>query len=355
MKKHTLFITGGAGYVGAMLVDQFAARSDVERIITLDKEPETDLTKQNPNKDKIVYIEKNLSDSSWVAEVAEYAPTIVVHTAWQIREIYGDKALSWKWNIEASDILFDFCFKHSSVERLVYFSTVSSYGAFADNTLDQRFVETDAFRKTQYLYAEEKRIAEEHLEQRYARARSDGEYMPIVSIVRPAAITGPRGRYTRIRFGLQSALSGNLRGGVYSIVSALTKVVPATPKWVRQYIHEDDVTDIVALLSFDPGISHAYEAFNISPPGDAVLAPDMAEAVGKKMLVIDPVFVRIAFFFFWHLTRGKVPTAAGAWKGYSYPILVDGSKISTMYKFNYSSPSKQAFVKNEGRYKVELK
>ncbi len=354
MQKHTIFITGGAGYVGAMLVDQFASRADIEKIITLDKELETDLTLQNKHKEKIIYIQKNLSDTTWVDEVKKHSPDIVIHTAWQIREIYGNRELSWKWNIDASDAVFDFCFQNSFVKNLVYFSTVSSYGAFEENTLEYRFTEKDPFRKTKYLYAEEKRIAEEHLEQKYAEAKEKGYNLPVISIVRPAAITGPRGRYSRIRFGLQSALSGNLKGGVYSIVSTLTKVVPATPKWVRQYIHEDDVTDIVSLLAFDTNIAHTYEAFNICPPGDAVLAPDMAKAVGKKMIILPPFVVRVAFFFFWHLTRGKVPTGEGSWKGYSYPILVDGSKLTQVYGYTYRSPSKEAFVQNEGRYKVEI-
>ncbi|MEN9852605.1 MAG: hypothetical protein RI996_548 [Candidatus Parcubacteria bacterium] len=354
MKTHTVFITGGAGYVGAMLVDQFAQREDIKKIITLDKEPETDLTRSHAHANKIVYIHKNLSDSSWMSEVAAYAPDIVIHTAWQIREIYGNRKLSWEWNIIASDNVFDFCFTNTFVEKLIYFSTVSSYGAFPENTLEYRYTEGDVFRKSEYLYAEEKRIAEERLESAYKDQIANGGHVPVVSVLRPAAITGPRGRYTRIRFGLQSALSGNLKGGVYSIVSALTKIVPATPKWVRQYIHEDDVTDIVKLLAFDTQVSHGYEVFNICPPGEPVLAPDMAKAVGKKMIVIPPSIVRIAFFFFWHLTRGKVPTGAGAWRGYSYPILVDGKKISEQYGFVYSSPSKEAFVQNEGRYKVEL-
>jgi nucleoside-diphosphate-sugar epimerase len=354
MKKQTIFITGGAGYVGAMLVDQFAQREDVEKVITLDKEPETDLTKTSLGKEKIVYIQKNLSDTSWKEEVVPYAPTTVIHTAWQIREIYGNRKLSWQWNIDGSDAVFDFCLDNSFVTHLVYFSTVSSYGAFEQNTIEYRFTEKDLFRQTKYLYAEEKRIAEEHLEERVARSASNGTHVPMISVLRPAAITGPRGRYSRIRFGLQSALSGNLKGGVYSLISMMTKIVPATPKWVRQYIHEDDVTNIVALLSFKENISHTYEVFNICPPGDVVRAPDMAEAVGKKMIVIPPFIVRIAFFFFWHLTRGKVPTGEGAWKGYSYPIVVDGSKLTQMYGYQYISPSKQAFVQNEGRYKVEL-
>lgn len=351
--KHTLFITGGAGYVGAMLCDQFAKRDDVEKIITLDKEDETELTSKNPNKHKIVYIQSNTSDSNWEEKVKEHNPDVVIHTAWQIRHMYGDEKTEWRWNIDGSDAIFNFVFTTPSVKKLVHFSTVASYGAFPENTIDHFFKEEEGFKKSGYLYAEEKRICEEHLEERYKKAKESG-WNGQVFIVRPAAITGPRGRYDRIRFGLQSALSGNLkRGFVNNIVMLLTSYVPVTPKWLRQYIHEDDVTDLVALFSFTDLVG-TYEVFNISPPGDAVLGHDMAEAVGKKTLPIYPWMARLAFFFFWHGTRGKIPTSPGSWRGYSYPIAVDGSKLTKQYGYQYKFPSKEAFSKNEGRYKVKL-
>lgn len=351
--KYTLFITGGAGYVGAMLCDQFSKRDDVEKIITLDKEVETELTSKNSNKHKIIYIEANTSDDVWQEKVKAHNPDVVIHTAWQIRHMYGQENIEWKWNIDGSDTVFNFAFTTPSVKKLIHFSTVASYGAFVDNTLEHFFKEDEGFRKSGYLYAEEKRICEEHLEERYKKAKEnswDGQ----VFIVRPAAITGPRGRYDRIRFGLQSALSGNLKGGfVNNIVTLLTSYVPVTPKWLRQYIHEDDVTDIVALLSFNE-LKGSYEVFNICPPGDVVLGKDMAAAVNKKTIPIYPWMARIAFFFFWHVTRGKIPTSPGSWRGYSYPIAVDGSKLSRQYQYKYQYPSKEAFVKNEGRYKVTL-
>lgn len=267
--------------------------------------------------------------------------------------MYGNEKTEWEWNIEGSDKIFNFVFRTPSVKKLIHFSTVASYGAFADNRLDYFYKESDSFRKSGYLYAEEKRIAEEHLEERYHKAKESG-WGGQVFIVRPAAISGPRGRYDRIRFGLQSALSGNLEGGfVNRVIKLLTSFVPVTPKWLRQYIHEDDVTDIVALLTFNtlPG---EYEVFNISPPGDVVLGRDMAHAVGKSTLPIYPWMARVAFFFFWHATRGKVPTSPGAWRGYSYPIAVDGSKLTNMYGYTYRYHSKDAFSKNEGRYKVNL-
>ncbi len=362
-QKHTLFITGGSGYVGYMLVDVFARRDDVEKIITIDKEEESELLKKHPNSDKIIFLKTNIVNDDWQSKVKELKPDIVIHTAWQIREIYGDRKLSWMWNIDGSNKIFDFVFQNDFVKRFVHFSTVASYGAFVDNTLEQRFKEEDKFRKTKYLYAEEKRIAEENLEIKYVKAKENAEKnnsdnnisLPIVSIIRPAAITGPRGRYDRIRFGLQSALSGQLKGGVYSLISKMTQIVPATKKWLRQYIHEDDVVGIVELLSFGENINHKYEVFNICPPGDVVLAKDMAEAVNKKLIILPPALIRVVFFFFWHLTRGKIPTAEGSWKGYSYPIAVDGSKISNKYGYKYFLPSKQAFVENVGRYKVDLK
>lgn len=348
-----IFITGGAGYVGAMLIDQFAKRDDVSGIITIDKEEETELTLNHSNKDKITFLKTNTSDDDWQEQVKSFAPDVVIHTAWQIRQMYGKEKTEWKWNIDGSDNVFDIVFNTPSVKKLVYFSTVSSYGAFAENKIDHFYKESEPFVKSGYLYAEEKRICEEHLEEKYKQAKSNG-WGGQVFIVRPAAITGPRGRYDRIRFGLQSALSGNLHGGIaYKIVTLLTSYVPVTKNWLRQYIHEDDVTDIVSLFTFND-LEGSYEVFNISPPGDVVLGKDMADAVGKKTLPIYPWMARIAFFFFWHVTRGKIPTSPGSWRGYSYPIAVDGSKLTKQYGYHYKYPSKEAFVKNEGRYKVVM-
>lgn len=347
--KHTILITGAAGYVGAMLVEQFAKRPDVERIIGIDKEPMPD---NFHNESKLVYLHLNTVDE-WEEKARAYHPTIVIHTAWQIREMYGAQATQWHWNIDGSDKVFEFALKESSVGRLIYFSTVASYGSYPSNSLEHRYTENEPFRKVDYLYAEEKRIAEEHLEEKYEKS----DKHTAVAVIRPAAITGPRGRFMRIRFGLQSSLSGALKGQgsfLYDLISLWVSWVPVTPKWLRQYIHEDDVVNIVGRLAFglpaQAGKVSGYEVFNICPPGPVVLGPDMAKAVGKRMLPIYPWMVRLAFFWVWHLTRGRIPTSPGSWKGYSYPIAVDGSKVTRMlgYAYHYSGPD--AFQYTDGAY-----
>ncbi|MBI5134483.1 MAG: NAD-dependent epimerase/dehydratase family protein [Candidatus Taylorbacteria bacterium] len=344
---HRILITGGSGYVGAMLVREFSARKDVEGILAIDKEPASELY---AGEEKVSFVQANLCEADkWVGRAREFAPDIVIHTAWQIREMYGKKDIQWKWNVDGSDAVFDFALSAPSVQKLVHFSTVASYGAFPDNEVDHLFKESEGFRKTDYLYAEEKRIVEERLEAKYAEAKKRGG-VPQVFVVRPAAITGPRGRYMRIRFGLQAALSGQLKENfIHRLVSAMVSFVPVTKKWLRQFIHEDDVVDIVALLSFKD-LKGEYEAFNICPPGPSVRGRDMAEAVGKKAVPIHPYLIRIVFFFMWHASRGKVPTSKGGWKSYSYPIAVDGSKITEMYGYRYKFQPKEAFVKKEGRY-----
>ncbi|MCX6819814.1 MAG: NAD-dependent epimerase/dehydratase family protein [Candidatus Adlerbacteria bacterium] len=344
--KHTLLITGAAGYVGTMLVQQFAQRGDVEKIIGIDKEPLPEIIS---GESKLVYIQSNLSDVGWEEQVVAYKPDIVIHSAWQIREMYGEKEKQWQWNVDGSDRVFDFCFEHSFVTRLVHFSTVASYGAEKTNSVDHRYKEEEGFRKSDYLYAEEKRIVEQHLEEKFEAAKERGRNIE-VAIVRPAAITGPRGRYMRIRFGLQAALSGQLKQSfVHKLISLMVSFVPATHTWLRQFIHEDDVVRIVELLAFSP-LKKQYDAFNICPPGDVVRAPDMAKAVGKKVIYVHPQLIRFVFFWMWHGTRGRVPTSKGGWKSYSYPIAVSGEKLTREYGFEYSAPSLDAFYYTNGKY-----
>jgi nucleoside-diphosphate-sugar epimerase len=343
--KHTIVITGAAGYVGAMLVRAWALREDVERIVGIDKEPMPEFLQ---GIDKLWYIEANTASLDF-AEIARLEPDIVINAAWQIREMYGEKEAQWRLNIDGSDAVFDFAFHTPSVRRLVHFSTVASYGAYPDNTIDHRFKEEEGFRKSDYLYAEEKRISELHLEEKYAEAKERSRDVR-VAIVRPAAITGPRGRFMRIRFGLQAALSGQLKENfIHRLISLMVSFVPITKKWCRQFIHEDDVVDIVTLLAFEE-LKTPYDAFNICPPGDVVRGRDMAKAVGKKAVSVHPWLIRFVFFCMWHLSRGKVPTSRGGWKSYSYPIAVDGSKLSRMYGYEYKYPSLEAFYYTTGRY-----
>lgn len=350
-----LCITGGSGYVGAMLADQFADREDANAILLIDKEAFPEFLNTHQYKNKISFIQANLGDDGWQEKVKEFAPDVVIHTAWQIREIYGKQNIQWKWNITGSDNVFDVAFNTPSVKKLIHFSTVASYGAFSENEISHLIKEEEGFRKSEYLYAEEKRIAEEHLKEKFEAKKKEDAALPQVFILRPASITGPRGRYMKVRFGLQSALSGQISGSFfYSIVKILVSFVPITKKWCRQFIHEDDVNDIVSLLTFSD-LKGGYEIFNICPPGDVVTGKDMAEAVRKKAVMIHPQIIRFVFFWMWHFTRGKITTSPGGWKSYSYPIAVDGSKISKQYGYVYKYPSKEAFVKVEGRYAKYVK
>lgn len=343
--KHTVFITGAAGYVGGMLVERMSEREDVALVIGLDKEP---FPENLAGLEKLVYVCANTADDTWQQEVASYEPDVVIHTAWHIREIYGDRKKSWNWNIDGSDNVFDFVFRTPSVERFVHYSTVASYGAFKDNTQEHHFTEEEPFRKTDYLYAEEKRIAEEHLREKYAHH----EGRVAVSIIRPAAITGPRGRFARIRFGLQASLAGSLKGRgsfLYDLISLWVSFVPVTKHWLRQYVHEDDIAAVTERVALGTRVE-GYEIFNVAPPGSAVLGADMARAVGKRTIPIAPWMARLAFFVMWHISRGHIPTAPGSWKGYSYPIAVDGSKVERVLGISYSASSYDAFYYTDGRY-----
>ncbi len=332
--SETLFITGAAGYVGAMLCDQFHDRPNVKKIIALDKNPMPDLLK---GKSKIVWITANTSDTTWQEIVKKEQPNVVIHTAWQIREMYGKKSLQWTWNVIGSRKVFDFAFSTPSVRKLIHFSTASGYGAFPTNTLEHFFKEDEVLREDTYLYGIEKIAAEKELEAVYGEARQNGNNLPQVFVVRPAALTGPRGRYMFKRFGLQSVLRKGL------------PIIPiANNIWCRQFIHEDDVCDIVDMFTFKD-LEGSYEVFNITP-NSIVVAKDMAEVMKKRTFRITPTIVRCAFFVLWHISRGRIPVSKGGWRFYSYPIVMDGTKLTQKYGYIYKYESRAALEKQEGRY-----
>jgi len=327
-----IFITGAAGYVGAMLADQFSKSPDIAEIICIDKNPIPDILKENK---KIFWITNDLAFNGWKRLVSQKKPTVVIHCAWQIRELYGQRALQRKLNVIASQNLFEFCFNEPSIKRLIHFSTISSYGASEKNSLKKRFTETDKLLETEYLYGAEKREVERMLERAYLKSNRDTE----VFVLRPTAIIGPRGLFSVAKKGL-----------LYFLKNVLPVFPVATDSWCRQYIHEDDVTDITAIFSFMPLSREVkYRVYNIAP-NDFVLAKDMALIFDKKVVTVTPRVVKTVFALAWHLTQGLIPTSAGGWKFFCYPIPVDGTKITKEFGYRYTYSSRDALTTTRGRY-----
>lgn len=347
--QRTIFITGAAGYVGEMLCEQFAARPDVRMIVALDKEEQTERTKNIAN---LTYLRYDLADDGWQTLVGKEAPDTIIHAAWQIRSLYGRAEEQWRLNVTAAEKLFAFAITTETIKKLIHFSTAAVYGAPADNSLEHLFTEAEAMRTDEYAYATEKRVVEEKLRALYEQSLAADTPLPQITIFRPAAITGPRGRYSRIRFGLQSALQGTLTPSPLNrIVMALTSVVPVTAKWVRQFIHEDDVVDAVAQVVFAPS-PWTYEVFNLTPTGAPVFPLDMAQAMKKRMLLLSPHLIQLAFWCFWHGTHGTVPTGPGVWRFYAYPIVMSGEKLAAVYPCQYDSVA--AISSPAGRYEKEI-
>ena len=343
---HTIFITGAAGYVGAMLCDRLSQRDDVGAIVALDKAAMPELLRGNG---KVQWIAANTVDDGWQDAVAAAKPEIVIHAAWQIRDIYGKAALRHAWNVEGGRRVIDFAFATPSVDRLIHFSSVSPYGARASNTCEQVFTEADELRADDFAYADEKRAVEIYLADRFQRARQTGSAVKGAGL-RPAAITGPRGRSRRAMFSLQSALSGQLSGRLaHRLVTLLVSVMPVTPQWRRQFIHEDDIADIVALLAFGE-LAAPFDRLIACPPGNAIDGADMARAFAKRRLRVHPQLVRLAFFLAWHLSRGRIPTSPGAWRHYSYPVVVDGGKLTRCFQYRYRMTALEALTRNVGHY-----
>jgi nucleoside-diphosphate-sugar epimerase len=356
--KETYFVTGGAGYVGKLLLEKLISDENVEKVVVVDKDFLREDLKNNP---KIIFIQKNLVDP-WEEEVKKYNPTKVVHLAWQIRTMYGKQKLQNHWNIDGTQKVFDFAKNAPQVSTFVHFSTVASYGAMKENTFQTIFTESTPFRKTNYLYAEEKRIVEEKLKQTFLDTPvPDAGFIPRperesinVFVIRPASITGPRGR-ERSSFGLQSALSGKIKNEniLFKIISSVLKFMPATRGWARQFVYEQDIVNAILVMCNSTKSFDKIEKYNLCPtpayrtPGEKnyIDANEMGKMLTKKVIYLPPQLVRILCFLAWHLTLGKIPTSPGVWKAYSYPIIVDGSKIERDFpEFKYQKDIRQAYL-----------
>ena len=184
-----ILITGTAGYIGAMLVDQYAQRENINTVVCIDKEPIPKWLEVHKN---IIWIQANLATEEWEGKVSKLDLPInkVVHCAWQIRDWYGGRKTVRMWNVEGARSLFQWVLDTDSVERMVYFSSIAQYGATASNTTEDLFTPESNTRITGYCYADDKYEVDLLLQDMFNAPDRDLK----ITIIKPSTVTGPRGR-----------------------------------------------------------------------------------------------------------------------------------------------------------------
>jgi UDP-glucose 4-epimerase len=283
----TIAVTGAAGYIGQRLVRSLCAHEAVGRVIGFDIRP------SEWTHPKFVFDEMDIRDGS--LEHRFRGVDALVHLAFIMNPIKDESAMR-DINVNGSQNLF-VCAGRAGVEKIVYPSSATVYGAHADNPIP--LTEQSPLRANlDFSYPAQK------LEVEYVLREFHDEFPDtIVTTFRPAIVFGPN---------VDSAWSRVLEMPLLIGVKGCSPPV--------QFVHEDDV--VAALLWAITNDLHG--AYNLAPSdwmdSDAVL-----ELLGRrKWDVPEPLAFSIAERL-WSLGVSSAP--AGMLHYVMYPWVVSPAKL----------------------------
>jgi nucleoside-diphosphate-sugar epimerase len=112
-----VLVTGAAGYVGTMLIEKLSEIASITRINCVDlKEKPARLSSCT----KLNWFRADVAGDEWVEALSDEPIDVVIHCAYQIRELYGRRSqLQRHWNIEGARRVFEFALRRPPVRRLV--------------------------------------------------------------------------------------------------------------------------------------------------------------------------------------------------------------------------------------------
>lgn len=321
-----LIVTGAAGYIAGLFIDTALSDPKIEHIIGIDLLAAPERFRDHP---KITWLQTDLAVTGWEHRIpGDFAVDAVIHCAFKIRTPYGKKKATEKNNLDDCHNVFSFAVDRN-IPKLIYLSTVSVYAARREN-IGRRLTEKDPILETVNPYGFQKAATERDL--RSIIAARGGTTRAIV--LRLNSVTGPVGQSLSSKFGLITFLK-----------KLLPFVIEAHPAWARQFVHENDLNEIIyrlAVSDLPPGIDNPV-VFNVAPE-KFLTARDMSKILNKKILCLPPVFVKPLFFIAWHLSLGHIPTRPDSAAGLIYPINVDGSLLEKTLDFHYRHTAEDAFL-----------
>lgn len=270
IKDKTVFITGGAGFIGSTLAGRLL---DYNRVILFDNLARNSL-KDKPFKDhsNLTLVEQDILNFEALLEAIK-GSNIVVHCAAiaGIDTVIKSPVSTMRVNMIGSANVLEAASRLSDCDRVVCFSTSEVFGqqAFCSNESDHAV--TGAVGEARWTYAVSK-LAEEHLALAYYKERG----LP-TTVLRPFNIYGPG-----------QVGEGALRIFVQRALANEPIEIHGDGTQIRAWCYVDDMVDALLLALEHP--KAVGESFNIGNQRAVVtiygLANTVIRVLGSKSRVV---------------------------------------------------------------------
>lgn len=284
----TIAITGVAGLLGRRLVRSLEQRSDVSRIVGLDRR-----TPQGLISPRFVF--RQLDVRGPEVGQALRGVDVLIHLAFQLDPIH-DESLMRAVNVDGTRNVIEAA-ERAGVGQVIYPSSVVAYGASADNDLP--LTEASPIRGTpEFSYAEHKRDVEQWLATWLAEERRTA-----VCILRPALTLGP---------GVQNFVTRILEGPRFATVRGHTPPL--------QFVHLDDV-----VAAIEHAMDHHLAGpYNVCAEG-WLSFDEVLDLVDRREVSVPEELAYSLVDRFWKLGVGDFPP--GVVQHLMHPCVMSPAKL----------------------------
>jgi UDP-glucose 4-epimerase len=299
-------ITGVSGYIGGKLVSRLNDMPEIKEIVGIDIVRPATIT------DKFSFYQRDVREP--VDRILkEHAVDTLVHLAYVVAPIHSKRKME-DININGTVNILTSCAR-AGVKQILYTSSATAYGFYADNNVP--LTEESPLRGNEdFTYSRTKKEIEGIFSE-FISANPD----IVGTVIRPAFVVGP---------GWNDPLSRHLRKKLV--------LLPSNTQ-AFQFVHEDDLIDIICLLLE----RKAAGAFNIGAEG-SITSEEIIRLLGNIPLRLPFRLMYVLTELAWNLRLAFLAEFPGpALNLARYTWVVSSEKLQEELGYEYSYTTVEAF------------